>query len=176
MGRILLGLEPRLTAVARRLLPDPDAAADVVQNAFEKVLRHCGEFRGRARPSTWIHRIVVNEAFQWLRRESRRSPERIDAEGWALLVAPEADPEQAAVAREDRDRLERALASLESRERLVLTAAALEGRTYATLGHELGLSSGAVKSRAFRARRRLAAALDARCPGRARRPGILPRS
>ncbi len=80
MGRVLLGLEPRLTAVARRLVRNPDAAADIVQNAFEKVL--------------------------------------------------------------------------------LLTASALEERAYAALALELGLSPGAVKSRAFRAPRRLAAELE----------------
>ena len=73
MGRILSGIEPRLTT-ARRLLRDPDAAADVVQSAFEKVLRYCEQFRDGARPSTGMHRIVVNEAFMWLRRETWHAP------------------------------------------------------------------------------------------------------
>lgn len=159
MGRVLLGLEPRLTAVARRLVRNPDAAADVVQSAFEQVLRHCEEFRGDARPSSWMHRIVVNEAFRWLRRESRHAPARIDPGDWDLVFSQQADPEQAASAREDRDRLEQALASLPQEERSLLTASALEGRAFAALARELGLSPGAVKSRAFRARRRLAAKL-----------------
>lgn len=160
MGRVLLGLEPRLTAVARRLVRNPEAAADVVQNAFEKVLRYCAEFRGQARPSTWMHRIVVNEAFMWLRREARRAPARIDPADWELVFPPAADPETLASAREDRDRLEQALASLPREERSLLTESALEGRAYATLADELGLSPGAVKSRAFRARRRLAVELE----------------
>ncbi|MCI0549034.1 MAG: sigma-70 family RNA polymerase sigma factor [Candidatus Rokubacteria bacterium] len=160
MGRVLLGLEPRLTAVARRLVRNPEAAADVVQNAFEKVLRYCEEFRGQARPSTWMHRIVVNEAFMWLRRESRRSPARIDPGDWELVFPQAADPEQSAAAHEDRERLVQALASLPAEERSLLTASALEGRAYAALAHELGLSPGAVKSRAFRAQRRLAAELE----------------
>jgi len=161
MGRVLLGLEPRLTVVARRLVRNPEAAADVVQNAFEKVLRNCEAFRGQARPSTWMHRIVVNEAFMWLRRESRRSPARIDPGDWELVFPQAADPEQTAAAHEDQERLAQALASLPAEERSLLTASALEGRAYAALGHDLGVSPGAVKSRAFRARRRLAAALEA---------------
>lgn len=108
MGRVLLGLEPRLTTVARRLVRDPDAAADIVQNAFEKVLRHCEEFRGDARPSTWMHRIVLNEAFMWLRRESRRSPARIDPGDWELMFVHAAGPEEAASAHGDRERVVRA--------------------------------------------------------------------
>jgi len=160
MGRMLLGLEPRLTAVARRIVRNPDAASDVVQNAFEKVLRYCEEFRGNARPSTWMHRIVVNEALMWVRREARRSSARIDPQDWDLVFSRRADPEQTAATREDRDRLEQALACLAEEDRRLLTAAALEGRAHAVLAHEHGLSLGAVKSRVFRARRRLAAELD----------------
>ncbi len=157
---MLRGLEPRFTAVALRLVRNSDAAADVVQNAFEKVLRHCEEFRGHARPATWMHRIVVNEAFMWLRRETRRSPERIDPYDWELLFSRAQDPEQVAVAREQRNRMELALASLRSEERDLLTASALGDRNPAALARELGLSLGALKSRAFRARRRLAAKLE----------------
>jgi len=76
------------------------------------------------------------------------------------MFAPAADPEQTAAAREDRERLVQALAALPADERSPLAASALEGRTYAALAPELGLSPGAVKSRAFRARRRLAAELE----------------
>ena len=160
MGRILSGIEPRLTAVARRLLRDPDAAADVVQSAFEKVLRYCEQFRGGARPSTWMHRIVVNEAFMWLRRETRHAPTRIDPDDWELVFGGAEDPEQAAAARDERARLERALARLTAEERSLITESALLGRPHSALGQELGLSTRAVSSRAFRARRRLAAELE----------------
>ncbi len=162
MGRILSGIEPRLTAVARRLLHDPDAAADVVQSAFEKVLRYCEQFRGGARPSTWMHRIVVNEAFMWLRRETRHAPTRIDPDDWELVFGGAEDPEeQGAAAREERARLERALARFTEEERSLITESALKGRSYSALGQELGLSTRAVSMRAFRARRRLAAEFEA---------------
>jgi RNA polymerase sigma-70 factor, ECF subfamily len=160
MGHLLLRLEPRLTAVARRLVRNPDAATNVVQNAFEKVLRYCEQFRGVARPSTWMHRVVVNEAFMWLRREKRSAPTRIHPEDWELVFPPTGNPEQAVATRQDQARIERALARLPEPDRRLLTASALEGRPYEALGRELGSSTGAVKSRAFRARRRLAAELE----------------
>ena len=69
--------------------------------------------------------------------------------------------EQGAAAREERARLERALARLTAEERSLITESALQGRPYSALGQELGLSTRAVSSRAFRARRRLAAELEA---------------
>ena len=70
------------------------------------------------------------------------------------------DPEQGAAAREERARLERALARLTEEERSLITELALKGRSHSALGQELGLSTRAVSSRAFRARRRLAAELE----------------
>jgi RNA polymerase sigma-70 factor (ECF subfamily) len=161
MGRMLLRLEPRLRAVARRLVRNPEAAADVVQNAFEKVIRSGHQFRGGAQPSTWVHRIVVNEALMWLRREKRHAVARIGPQDWELVFCRAEDPEQEVQAREGRARLQRALARLAAEDRDVLTASALEERSYEAIGRESGLSAGTLKSRAFRARKRLAAELEA---------------
>ncbi len=98
MGRILSGIEPRLTT-ARRLLRDPDAAADVVQSAFEKVLRYCEQSRDGARPSTGMHRIVVNEAFMWLRRETWHAPPPLDPDGSRALRGTGCGVSEAALSR-----------------------------------------------------------------------------
>jgi hypothetical protein len=63
----------RLRRVALRITRNPAAADDVVQSALEKALRHRAEFRGEAQPSTWLHRIAVNEALAWRRSEGRRA-------------------------------------------------------------------------------------------------------
>lgn len=156
MGRLLTRLEPRLSSVARRLTRNPDAAADVLQSAFEKVLRHCKRFRARARASTWIHRIVVNEALMWLRQEHRKAPEKIHPEDWSLVFGRPGDPAEQAAAREERARLERAFRELPASERTILREAAIRQRPYAEVGRMLGRSPGAVKARVFRARRRIA--------------------
>ncbi|MEX2206462.1 MAG: RNA polymerase sigma factor, partial [Myxococcota bacterium] len=92
MGRIFARVESRLNTVARRIVGDSDAA-DVVQSAFEKVLRHCDQFRGGSRVSTWMHRIVVNEALSWLRQTRSRETRSIEASDWRLVLAGPDDPE-----------------------------------------------------------------------------------
>jgi len=161
MGQLLARLEPRLTAVARRLLRNSDAAADVVQNAFEKVIRRCEQYRGGAQASTWMHRIVVNEALMWLRREKRYHPDRIHPADWELMFAAATDPEHLAVRDQACGRLRRAAERLAPEERRLLQASVVEGRSYRDLAHDEGVSSSALKSRAFRARRRLARELEA---------------
>ena len=81
MDALIRRLEPRLSAVALGVTRDPDAARDVVQNAFVKVLRHGDKFRGQARVSTWLHRIVTNEALMWRRSQSRRREDPLDDHG-----------------------------------------------------------------------------------------------
>ena len=161
LGALLRALEPRLTALALRMTRDPESARDVVQSGFEKVLRHGAGFAGGSRVSTWVHRIVANEALMWLRAERRRpgrpapGGDPVDAE----LADPRPGPAEELLRREGARRLARGLAQLSREERGVLEECALAGQSYAEFAARRGLRPAAVKSRAFRARQRLGALL-----------------
>jgi RNA polymerase sigma-70 factor (ECF subfamily) len=162
LGALLADLEPRLTAVACRFTRDPDRARDVVQSAFEKVVRHGWRFQGNARVSTWIHRIVANEALMWLRSERRRSDlQRESVDGDTVTIA---DPTPSAPDlldhRRQVSRLHEAIAQLCREERDVIEHCALAGLSYAEYATNAGVHPAAVKSRAFRARRHLARTLE----------------
>src|SRR4030095_10612663 len=62
----------RLWAVAVRLLPHTDEAADAVQEAMLAAHRRAADFRGEAAVATWLHRIVVNASLDRLRRRAAR--------------------------------------------------------------------------------------------------------
>jgi len=62
----------RMLAVARRFLRSEDDARDAVQDSFVNAFRSIGRFKGNARVSTWLHRIVVNAALMKLRTRGRR--------------------------------------------------------------------------------------------------------
>jgi RNA polymerase sigma-70 factor (ECF subfamily) len=161
LGRLLQALRPRMVAVALRFTREPDVAQDVVQSAFEKAIRHRDQFRGRARVSTWLHRIVANEALMWLRaerRRARRTGPLSDAEPEALAdPAPDAAAELTRA--QDARALRREIARLDADDRDVIEGCLLRGRSYAEYGAERGVHPAAAKSRAFRARRRLEARL-----------------
>jgi len=158
MGALIRSLEPRLTAVALGVTKDPDAAQDVLQNAFEKVLRHGEKFRGQARVSTWLHRIVTNEALMWRRKQSRRreSPLEDRDEAPPTDTADPPGPAEIAEWRQQVERLRDALIRLPLAEQEVLHRCVLEDRSYAEFSKRTGVHPAALKSRAFRARRRLA--------------------
>jgi RNA polymerase sigma-70 factor (ECF subfamily) len=158
LGALLRELEPRLFAVALRITRDPDSAHDVVQNACEKVVRHRDSFLGHSLVSTWVHRIVANEALMVLRRQRRSREVRADDES-----SPSIDHSPSVVEnlllRERRRLLREGLAQLCAADRDVLERCSLAGWTYAEYGRRTGTHPAAVKSRAFRARRRLTAML-----------------
>jgi RNA polymerase sigma-70 factor (ECF subfamily) len=165
LGALLSNLEPQLTAVALRFTRDREAARDVVQNAFEKVLRHGEKFRGDSRVSTWIHRIVANEALMWLRSQRRRRETRTLCEFDDLPLAQSAasdgaqSPTELLERSQQLDRLRRGLVALSRDERDVVRCCALGGQSYAEYAGRRGLHPSAAKSRAYRARRRLAVLL-----------------
>lgn len=163
LGALLRELEPRMLGVALRITRDRDTAQDVVQSAFERAIRHGHRFRGDSRVSTWLHRIVANEALMWLRSHGRRAQavRPLDSADEAALTDPAEDALQHVERTEHRARLRGALGALSRDERDVLVACSLDGRSYADYGRERGIHPAAVKSRAFRARRKLGALLDA---------------
>jgi len=162
LGELFAQLEPRLRAVALRITRNSEAARDAVQDAFEKALRHGHRFEGQSRVSTWMHRIVVNEALMWLRSQRRRSKVHADLDPEALerQPAPGPCPAEHASGRQWAARLARGLSALSLEDRDLMLRCAVSGESYADYGARAGVHPAAVKSRAFRARRRLAALLN----------------
>ena len=157
MGELLLDLEPRLCAVALRTTRHPESARDVVQNAFEKVLLHGERFRGPSLVSTWLHRIVTNEALMWLRTQRRRGEGQANTDPAELAAVPDPAPGPAErLQRREREScVHNGLQALSPDERDVLLRCALPEESYAAYGARTGIHPAAAKSRAFRARHRL---------------------
>src|SRR5262245_2446004 len=149
----------RLRAAALRITHDAAAADDAVQNALEKALRHRAQFRGEAKPSTWLYRIVVNEALAWRRSEGRRARIALAAQAAeGTAPAAPAQPLEELLLRERHERVMGALAGLRAEDRELLASYALHG-SYAGWARGTRLKPTAAKTRAFRARRALRAAL-----------------
>jgi RNA polymerase sigma factor (sigma-70 family) len=156
--------ERRAYNLALRTLGDPWDAADVAQEAFIKAFRNLDSFKGEARFGTWLHRIVVNAAYDHLRRQR---PEPMDTDimddlsgpsGAATVVASSRggiDP----VADGLSDPLRKALMGLNEGFRFAVVLCDLLGFPYGEAAEILGVQEGTIKSRIFRAREALAAAL-----------------
>lgn len=142
----------RMWAVALRTLRDPEEAADAVQDACLSAYRAAGSYRGDARVTTWLHRIVVNACLDRARRRAIRPTV-------PLPEQPLADSRDRLAERETGLEVEKALALLPDEQRLAIVLVDLQGLSVAEASFVLGVPEGTVKSRCFRARARLAVLL-----------------
>jgi RNA polymerase sigma-70 factor, ECF subfamily len=143
-----------------RMVADRTQADDLAQEVFLKVHRGLPYFRGEARLSTWIFRIVQNVCVQARARRPRvLSLDERDDDGKA--ARPEPGMQDGAFAGlELRDRLEKAIAQLPDQYRMLIAAHYLNGVQYEALAEALDMPLGTVKTHLYRAKRRLRELLD----------------
>jgi len=148
----------RVIAVVSRFVRDPDEAMDVTQDAFLKAYRALANFRGESAFYTWIYRIAVNTAKNYLVSRGRRPPDSdIDvgeAEQFASSEALHefASPEQEMM----KDQLEKvvfeALRDLPDDLRTAVTLREFDGLSYEEIAEVMDCPVGTVRSRIFRGR------------------------
>jgi RNA polymerase sigma-70 factor (ECF subfamily) len=139
--------EPMLR-LAFRLLGNREDAEDALQVAFTKAFRGIGRFRGDARFSTWLYRIVANACYDRLKRKPRKEttldemPERVSGDKPDL-----------------RFHLREAIDALPTRMQACFVLHVQEGFKYREVADMLQMKEGTVKRHVFDARERLRAVL-----------------
>lgn len=141
--------------LAVRLTGNEEDARDVVQDAYLRAYRSIGRFRGDARFSTWLYRIVANCASTHNTRKGRHRTEVLADDDAVVDVRPEGDPVQAAEAADLREELDAAVQELPPRLRSVIVLRDVYDLPHEAIAEELGISVSAAKVRLHRARRRL---------------------
>jgi len=140
-------------ALVYRLSGDRGQADDLAQEVFLKVHRGLPYFRGDAKLSTWLYRIVFNVCCENRTRQHLREVP-LDRGDGRPAVDPGAD--DAAFANlELQDRLQRAMAALPDNYRFLIAAHYLRGVQYEALAEALGMPLGTVKTHLYRAKRLL---------------------
>jgi RNA polymerase sigma-70 factor, ECF subfamily len=159
-----------LYRAARSVLKNEPEAEDAVQEAYMQAYRAMKDFRGDAKLSTWLVRIVVNEAITRLHKNTRRA-EVIQLEGGDLQhdqhssedsmneSAPE-NPDGAAQRAETRRLLEAKIDQLPDAFRTVFVLRAVEEMTVEETAVALGIPEATVRTRFFRAKGLLREALS----------------
>lgn len=146
----------RMQSVARNLLGNAHDAEDAVQEAFLKVHRSIGNFRGQSALSTWIFRILVNSCYDLRRKRLRRQetpeedlvPENQSESRW--------DPPAPATADHPlRMALETSVAQLTDDQRRVFVLFEVEGFSHAEIAEMLGISEAGSKNRLYQAKMNL---------------------
>lgn len=151
--------------LALRMTGNLQDAEDMAQEAFLKAYRSLEEFRGESKFSVWLYRIVSNVCLDHLRRQSRRPSVSLTVEDdggeqpqWDV-PDESLSPERLLEQKLTREAVQKGLARLPEEQRQILLLREIKGLRYEEIGGILDLEPGTVKSRIFRARKRLCAFL-----------------
>ena len=153
--------EKNVYNLALRMTGNSEDAADMSQEAFIKAYNSITSFRGDSKFSVWLYRIVSNVCLDFLRSRSRKqtvslSAENDDGEDVELDIADETQSPELLLDRSmTRDAVRRGLAALPPDHREILLLREIQGLSYEEIASVLGLVEGTVKSRIFRARKKL---------------------
>ena len=163
-------LNPRLFRVARGIAQSDAEAEDVVQEAYLAAFTRLDQFSGASAFSTWITRIAINAALMLARRaHPHQDYDTVtEPDTSQVLAFPGRKPEtpDVALARtEIRDLLKRAVSDLPPDMRLPFLLHHSEGMSIGEIARDLALNPITVKTRLFRARRRLRQSLEQQVQG-----------
>lgn len=149
----------KLARLLSRLIRDPAEVEDVAQEAFIKAYRALPSFRGDSAFYTWLYRIGVNTAKNYLMAMGRRAPtstevEAEEAEGYeeGELLRDINTPESVALSREIATTVNAAIDGLPEELRTAIQLRELEGMSYEEIARIMECPIGTVRSRIFRAR------------------------
>lgn len=143
--------------VVARSAADPARVEDLAQEVFLRMHRGLPYFRGEAKLTTWIYRIVLNLLSQDAQRRRGSREVALDPD------IPSHEPrthDRAMTDLELRDRLDKALARLPANYRLLIAGHYLHDVKYEDLADALGLPVGTVKTHLHRAKKQLRALLE----------------
>lgn len=146
----------RLFRAAWSILKDRSEAEDAVQSAYLKAFASIHLFEARSALSTWLTRITINEALARSRAANQRRS-RLETEGVMMIEDYRTiDAPDVTLAREQlRGLMERAIAALPDTFRTVFVLRDVEGLSVEETSEALDIPGPTVKSRLFRARRKL---------------------
>lgn len=145
-----------LFRAAWSILRDRSEAEDAVQSAYLKAFSSLHQFEARSSLATWLTRIVINEALARLRAVNQRRS-RLETEGVSMIddYRPMETPDGALAREQLRGIIERAVADLPDTFRTVFVLRDVEGMSVDDASAALGIPAATVKTRLFRARRKL---------------------
>ena len=148
----------RIISLVSRYVSDPAEAQDVAQEAFIKAYRALGKFRGDSAFYTWLYRIAINTAKNWIVARNRRPPssdiDAVDAEQYDMdsRLKERGTPENELLREEIEKTVFDAIAELPDDLRTAIMLREIDGMSYEEIATTMDCPIGTVRSRIFRAR------------------------
>lgn len=155
---LVIKYQHKIIQLVNRYVKDPSEAQDVAQETFIKAYRALGHFRGDSAFYTWLYRIAINTAKNYLVARTRRSSDsevNIDDEEQVHNI-PQLKgmdtPEQNLLNEEIIETIKSAIEKLPEEMRIAITLREFEGMSYEEIAEAMDCPVGTVRSRIFRAR------------------------
>ena len=155
---LVLKYQHKILGLVVRFVHDSHEAQDVAQEAFIKAYRALGNFRGDSAFYTWLYRIAINTAKNYLVAQGRRPPDGdidsgdVDQIEGETELKDNATPERLLLRDEIEETVMDAIAQLPEDLRVAITLRELEGLSYEEIAEAMDCPVGTVRSRIFRAR------------------------
>jgi len=160
---LVIKYQRKLMRLVSRLVRDQAEAEDVVQEAFIKAYRALPQFRGESAFYTWLYRIGINTAKNYLVTQGRRAPTSTEANSEEAETFDDADqlrdintPESMLATKQIAATVNAAMESLPEELRVAISLREIEGLSYDEIAEAMGCPIGTVRSRIFRAREAIA--------------------
>ncbi|MCX8018821.1 MAG: RNA polymerase sigma factor RpoE, partial [Rhodocyclaceae bacterium] len=165
-GLLVAKYQRKLLRLVMRLVRDPAEAEDIAQETFIKAYRALPNFRGESAFYTWLYRIGVNMAKNWLMAHGRRMPTlseigEAEEEGGEPPdgLRDEETPDRLLMSKQIGETINAAMEALPEELRTAITLREIEGLSYEEIAQVMDCPIGTVRSRIFRAREAIAARL-----------------
>ncbi|MCM8854914.1 MAG: RNA polymerase sigma factor RpoE [Candidatus Thiodiazotropha sp. (ex Lucinoma kastoroae)] len=155
---LVLKYQQKITNLISRYIRDPHEVLDVTQEAFIKAYRAIPKFRGDSAFYTWLYRIAINTAKNYLVAQGRRPPsDDVDAEmaeqmDVGVRLKETGTPENHVLTEEITMTVQKAIDDLPEDLRTAIVLRELEGMSYEEIANAMSCPVGTVRSRIFRAR------------------------
>ncbi len=155
---LILKYQHRIVSLIGRYVNDPSESLDVAQEAFIKAYRAIDNFRGDSAFYTWLYRIAINTAKNWLVARNRRPPasdiDAVDAEQYDMdsRLKDRSTPERELLREEIEKTVHDTIGALPEDLRTAIILREMEGMSYEEIATTMDCPIGTVRSRIFRAR------------------------
>ncbi|MCU0768293.1 MAG: RNA polymerase sigma factor RpoE [Burkholderiaceae bacterium] len=160
---LVVKYQRKIFRLLSRLIRDPAEVEDVAQEAFIKAYRALPNFRGDSAFYTWLYRIAINTAKNWLVSQGRRAPTSTETEIEDAETFDDGEqlrdlntPDAMLLTRQVGDAVNRAIEALPEDLRTAIVLRELEGLSYEEIAETMNCPIGTVRSRIFRAREAIA--------------------
>lgn len=160
---LVIKYQRKILRLLSRMIRDPADLEDVAQEAFIKAYRALPQFRGESAFYTWLYRIAINTARNWLSSVGKRpsAPNAIESEDGETFNETDSlsdigTPESMVASREIAEAVNAAIEELPEELRTAIVLREIEGMSYEDIAQTMGCPIGTVRSRIFRAREAIA--------------------